>query len=309
MKIVRGMRRATRLARPVVAIGVFDGMHLGHTAILRQAVRAARAARGTSVVVTFWPDPHSQESIYSIGHRMRIMESLGIDVCVLIRFDTSFAGMSAEDFARGFLAGKLGAARVFVGSNFRFGSGLQGTAGQLKLFGARYGFTVRVFGLVRKNGTIVSSTNIRRLIARGALDKAASLLGRQVSVLGPVVHGRAVGRTLGARTANVVPDHEILPPDGVYAARASLAGKRFSVPARSYPAVCYIGRRPTFSPAAKKKHVEVHLFDFSGSLYGRRLEVVFLKRLRPEIKFPTPAALAAQISKDILAARAAFSRH
>jgi riboflavin kinase/FMN adenylyltransferase len=117
-----------------------------------------------------------------------------------------------------------------------------------------------------------------------------------------VVHGRAVGRSLGARTANVLPDHEILPPDGVYAARAVLRGKE-------YPSVCYIGSRPTFSPSSKKKNVEVHLFNYSGSLYGRKLEVIFLKMLRKDKKFPSPAALAAQIRKDIKAARSAFSRH
>jgi len=310
MRIARGISALKHIARPVVAIGVFDGIHLGHAAILREAVRTAGRIRGTSVVITFWPDPHAQESIYSIGHRLRIMERLGIDLCVLVRFDKAFSRMSAETFAGRIIAGKLGARQVFVGSNFRFGKGLRGTAGQLRLFAKRYGFKVREFGLVRKDGMVVSSTNIRKLITAGKLDKASRLLGRRVSVLGAVVRGRAVGRGLGCRTANVSPDHEVLPPDGVYAAMAAPLRARPGAFPRGevYQAICYIGSRPTFFPKSKKRNVEVHLFGFSGSLYGRQIEVIFLERLRGDKRFSSPAALAAQIRKDIAASRAIFSR-
>ena len=300
MEIIHGFKEIKRYPRPVVAIGVFDGVHAGHRRILRSCVAEARRLRGTAMVLTFHPHPQKEQSIYSFEHRLAIMSGLGVKACVVIPFNRRFAAMSAEDFIIKVLCGKLGARRIFVGNNFRFGRGLAGGTRTLRSFARRCGYAVRVFPTAKFAGRAVSSTRIRAAISRGKLSRAAAMLAGNVSVFGTVVGGRAVGRMLGFPTANIDPHHEVLPPPGIYAVRASV-GKEWR------PAVCYIGTRPTFADGKGALVVEVHLFDFAADLYGKHMEVRFIAKIRGGKKFPTPGALAAQIKKDIAKAKKILS--
>ncbi|MGE5308434.1 MAG: riboflavin biosynthesis protein RibF [Deltaproteobacteria bacterium] len=296
MKTVRGIAAAGGWKSPVVAIGVFDGLHKGHKRILETCVSIARRTGGTSVVLTFWPHPQSQDSIYSLDHRLAIIGRLGIDICVVVRLDRAFASMTARQFIERVLKGRMAARWVLVGANFRFGRGLGGSVSTLKEFSSSCGYRLKVFPVMRSGGKPISSTRIRRCISTGRLEEARRLLGRRVSIFGTVAGGNAIGRTLGYPTANILPRHEVLPPDGIYAAKASVDGRKF-------PAILYKGKRPTFEREGLPPTVEVHLLRFSGDLYGKTMEVSFYKKLRDEKKFSSPQALGRAIARDIAAAR------
>lgn len=305
MKIVYGLSRIGRYTRPVVALGVFDGLHVAHTRIVREAVQKARAIKGTSIVVTFWPHPRGKESLYSLRHRLGLIEQLGVDVCIVVKFDAAFSSMSARDFAHTVIAGKLGACFVYVGRNFRFGRGAAGDVSLLKRLSGPLGFSVKVFEVVRIGGVPVSSTHIRRLIASGELKAAEKFLGKPVTILGTVVKGELVAARLGFATANINPHHEVVPPAGVYAVRA-LLGKRL------HPGVCYIGSKPTLARnkrRARPRSIEVHLFNFNKKIYGRDLEVRFVRFIRPEKKFASKQALIARIKEDVRSAKEILSLH
>lgn len=308
MRIIHGIRSIGRFRRPVVALGVFDGVHAGHRAIISFCVKHARAVGGTSVVVTFWPHPGRQEHLYSLSHRLRLIAELGVDVCVVIRFTASFRKRSPGAFIREFLAGRLGAYLVCVGENFRFGYRAQGTADELLRQSRALGFQARVFRVKRVRGVRVSSTLIRSCIRAGNLARASRLLGRPVSIFGTVVHGRGYGTRLGFPTANIHPHHEIVPAAGVYAVRVMLKEKMMR-------GVCYIGpvphflRRASDASRAAAGAVEVHIFNFHRMLYGRDIEVQFLKRIRPRLEFSEPGALRTRIRQDIQTAHAWFARH
>ncbi len=302
MKIVHGIRGIGRYPKPVVALGVFDGVHAGHRAIISFCVMRARAVGGTSVVVTFWPHPGREKHLSSLSHRLRLIEELGVDVCVVIRFTASLKRRSPGVFSRDFLAGTLGAYLVCVGENFRFGYRARGTPRELRRQAKALGFMVRVFRVKRVGGVRVSSTLIRACIRAGDIARASRLLGRPVSILGTVVHGRGYGSRLGFPTANIHPHHEIVPAAGVYAVRVTIAKK-------TMPGVCYIGPAPrflrrVFRPDADA--VEVHILDFHRVLYGENIEVQVLKRIRERMEFAGPLALAARIQQDIHVARSWF---
>lgn len=299
MDIIRGIRNIRKYPRPVVAIGVFDGVHAGHRRILEFCVAEARRIHGTPIVLTFDPHPQKEESIYSFNHRMTLISGLGVKACVVMRFTRRFAGMGAEDFIRKIIHGALGARHVLVGANFRFGAKLSGGTATLRAFARPCGYALTVFPTAKFAGRTISSTRIRRAISRGDLVRARAMLAGEVSVFGTVTGGRAVGRILGFPTANINPHHEVLPPPGIYAVRASVERKW-------KPAVCYIGTRPTFGTKGAPV-VEVHLFNFSGDLYGKPMEVRFVRKIRGEKKFPSPAILSAHIKKDISRAKKILS--
>jgi riboflavin kinase/FMN adenylyltransferase len=298
MEIIRGVSHIRRFPRPVVAIGIFDGMHTGHTAIIRSCVKTAAASGGTGIVLTFEPHPQKEQSIYSLEHRLAIMERLGVKACILIRFTRAFSQLSARAFIKKVIARSIGARRVMVGENFRFGRGLEGDVSTLRECGLAYGFATDIFPLCLYRGKPVSSTRIRACIQEGRLGEARRMLGRPVSVFGTVVEGRRVGRLLGCPTANILPRHEVLPPDGIYAVKALVSGKLV-------PAICYKGRRPSFGGGAPS--IEVHLFGFRGNLYGKTMEVFFFKRLRGDRKFASFEELRRAIRGDISAAKKILS--
>jgi riboflavin kinase / FMN adenylyltransferase len=299
MKIINGIHHIKRYPSPVVAIGVFDGVHVGHAAILKRCVRQAQAINGTSIVLTFCPHPQGQESIYSVDHRLAIIGGFGIQVCILVRFNRSFAKMTAQDFITGIIHRRIGARRVLVGKNFVFGKGGEGTISLLRRCGQVYGYQTIAFPIRAVAGRPVSSTRIREYISAGRFIEAQRLLGRKVSLLGIVIAGRRIGRSLGYPTANIMADHEVLPPDGIYAVKALISGSEIS-------GICYKGIRPTFG-GDRIPSIEVHLFGFTGNAYGKKIEVRFFKKIRGDRKFASAAELQCAIKKDIAAAKKILS--
>ncbi len=282
----------------MVALGVFDGVHLGHRLILKAAVGKARAINGTSVAVTFYPHPQKEQSLYSLQHRLRLISEIGIDVCIVIKFSPAFAKIAAEDFIRKILVGKVGVRFVYVGKNFRFGRHAGGDCRLLEKLSGECNYRLKVFKVIKINHRLISSSRIRKLITKGKLATAQKLLSRPVTVLGTVIKGISLAGKLGFPTANINPHHEILPPSGVYAVKAIFQGKALD-------AVCNIGRKPTVLRGRNtaEKHVEVYIFNFSKNIYGKDLEVQFVKKIRAEKKIPTLAYLASQISKDVKKAK------
>ncbi|MDD2679812.1 MAG: riboflavin biosynthesis protein RibF [Candidatus Omnitrophica bacterium] len=296
MKIIYGVNNIGKLKKPVVALGVFDGVHRGHRRILQAAAHKAYALGGTSVVLTFWPHPQKQESLYSLEHRLRLIAELGIDICIVINFTRHFSGMPAKSFIKDILADKIGAKYVYVGKNFRFGANAQGGFILLKKMGGDYGFKAQGIKIIKVKGLAISSTLIRGLIRKGDIRGAEKLLGRPVSILGTVIKGTAVGRILGFPTANINPHHEVIPAAGIYAVRIIFNGNKLK-------GACYIGKRPTLETKNRRVHVEVHIFNFKKNIYGKYLELQFVQRIRPDRKFSSLALLTAQIKKDILICR------
>ena len=287
---------------------MFDGVHIGHRAILSAVVKKAMAIRGTSMAVTFFPHPQGQSSLYSLEHRLRLIAELGIDICVVIKFSRAFARILAQDFIKNILVKKINAHYVYVGRNFRFGRAALGDYKLLEKFSRTHGFKLKVFDVIKINHRNISSTYIRRLTAAGNLALAKKLLGRPVSVLGTVIRGTSLAKKLGFPTANINPHHEVLPPSGIYAVQVIFNKDNLN-------GVCYIGRHPTFSMQGlavrikNLKHVEVHIFNFNKDIYAKDIEIQFLKKIREEKKFASLSPLVTQIKKDIKLTRKIFSHH
>lgn len=308
MKVIFGISKIKKFKRAVVALGVYDGVHRGHRYILENAVKQARSIKGTSLVVTFWPHPQKEGSLYSLAHRLRLIAQIGIDVCVVIKFTPALANIPAEDFIQNILIKKIRAAYVYVGRNFRFGKDAGGDFYLLKRFSHALGFKLKGFRVIKVNHRNISSTYIRRLITSGNLKLAQKLLSRPVSIFGTVIKGASVAKVMGFPTANINPHHEVLPPSGIYAVKVILNKNKLN-------GVCYIGCRPTFfrrgsvGKIKNLRHVEVHILNFHRDIYGKDLEIQFIRRIRQEKKFHCALALAAQIKQDIKITQDIFSRH
>jgi riboflavin kinase / FMN adenylyltransferase len=300
MRVIYDLKDFPRLRNAVVAIGVFDGVHCAHRAIIKAAVGRARRIGGTAVVVTFWPHPRGQESVYSLEHRLRLLEQLGVGLCIVVPFTKAFARLSPQEFAGKIICDRLQARAVYVGENFRFGKNAAGDVYELSRLLKPCSVTVRVFKMLKSHGVVVSSSYIRRLISRGELAAARTLLMRPVSVYGHVVHGTGTGARLGYPTANIDPHHEITPPGGIYAVRVLFNGTRAK-------GLCYIGTRPTFRRRSTRPSIEVHILGFKKSIYGAYLEAQFIKKIRDDIAFPSAEALTRQIERDIIKAKKILS--
>lgn len=293
-----------------IAIGVFDGVHLGHRKILDEMVAEAGAAGAESIALTFDPHPDSvlrPESapplLTTPEERVALIRARGVSRVVVMTFDRLLAGLTAEEFLKRVLCPQFRPRRLFVGSNFTFGRGGRGNPALLEALGPSLGFDVRVFAPVTMDGEMLSSTLIRQRIQAGLVEWAARALGRPHALRGTVVRGDGRGRELGFPTANVaVPGGLCVPAAGVYA--VTVAGVPDAGEAGPWAGVANVGVRPTF-PAGKDGVVlEVHLMDFAGDLYGREIEVRFMARLRGERRFASAGALAAQIRHDVAQARA-----
>ena len=304
---------ARRLEPPpsgsVVSIGVFDGLHVGHQATLRANVARARSLGAQAAVVTFRRHPkivllgHAPRTITALEHRIELFRRAGIDHVVALAFDEALREMSAEDFVAEYLVRGLAARAFVLGFDSKFGKDRRGGADLLRAMG----FAVEVVPEVRVAGRAVSSTAIREAIELGDLAAASAMLGRPVSILGRVVRGDGRGRTLGFPTANLELHGELCPPVGVYAARARWSDASGE---RTAPAVVNVGFRPTVAERpASAPLVEAHLLDCAVDLYGQALELEFHARLRDEQRFADPGALAAQIARDVGAARHLLSAH
>ena len=288
-----------RLNWPVVTLGVFDGVHLGHQRVIQKTINLANKRNGESVILTFDRHPKSflsqkqQSCITSLEHRLVLFEQLGVDISVVLEFSRKIAEISAEDFITKIIREWLGARVVVLGFNCSFGKNRRGNASMVCDFARKYGFEVITCDPVEFEGEITSSTTIRKEIIQGNLQKAKGMLGRRVSVFGMVIKGSGRGKGLGFPTANLNLHHEIKPPSGVYATKAYLDG-------REYNAITNIGNCPTFEKNTQNDEpvVEVHIIDFNESIYGKDLEVQFLYKLREETKFKNADELKRQLERD-----------
>lgn len=307
MQLIRQSTELQPRGRKVcVAIGVFDGVHLGHQQVIRQTITDAEQQEALAVVVTFDRHPNTvvapertPELIYSLPQKLRAIAALGADVTWVIEFDEAFSRQSGEEFVRK-LARDFGHIHsICVGSTFTFGHKRSGNVDLLRRLGKELHFIVHGLAAVALDGQVVSSTRIRDAIRSGQLDAASQMLGRGYALAGKVVRGEAVGKKLGFPTANLDTGGLVLPPNGVYAAHAH-------VDAASYRAAVNIGVRPTMASATSQRRVEAHLLDFKGELYDRELELTFVEKLRDEEKFESAETLRLQIARDIQTARKLF---
>ena len=307
MRIIHAANELKPAGRKVcLAIGFFDGVHLGHQQIIRQTITDARQHEAIALVITFDQHPNTVVApnrvpplIYSLPRKLRAIESLGADTLLLIHFDKAFSEQTGEGFIRG-VARDLGHVQsLCVGANFVFGHKRSGNVDLLRRLGAELKFVVHGMAAVSLDGRAVSSTRIREAIRAGDLDGVSQMLGRAYSLTGTVVRGDGLGHQLGFPTANLDAAGLALPPHGVYAVHAETGGK-------TYRAVLNIGLRPTLQNPNPQLRVEAHLMDFGGELYGQELEVAFVDKLRGETKFPSLAELRQQIARDILEAQMRF---
>ncbi|QDW65971.1 bifunctional riboflavin kinase/FAD synthetase [Luteimonas granuli] len=286
----------------VACIGAFDGLHLGHQALVRHAAGRARDLGLPLVALSFEPLPREFFSPAAPPPRLMLPRArveglcgLGADLVGLLRFNRAFAAMTPDDFAERVLAGRLRPREVWVGPGFRYGNRRAGDLGTLQAAGARLGFTAGEIEPVRLDGERVSSTRIRAALAVGDFTAAARLLGRPYAIGGRVVRGRELGRTLGFPTANLRFGGRVPALQGIYATRVHGVGDA------PWPSVSSFGTRPTVDGV--EPLLEAHLFDFDGDLYGRRIEVEFVARLRDEERYPDLPTLVAQMERDAVRAR------
>ena len=287
----------------VVCIGAFDGLHRGHRALLRQAVARARALGVPAVALGFEPLPREFFATGALPPRLMLprdkvqgMQAEGVDLVGLLRFDAALAAMAAEEFVRHVLADRLAAREVWVGPGFGFGKGRGGSIATLHALGAEHGFTAGELEPVTVGGERVSSTRIRTALGAGDFAEAERLLGAPYAIGGRVMRGNQLGRTLGYPTANLRFGGKVPALRGIYATRVH------GVATQPWPAVSSFGTRPTVG--GTEPLLEAHLFDFAGDLYGRRIGVEFVARLRDEERFPDLASLVEQMHRDAAQARA-----
>ena len=284
------------LANPVVAIGNFDGVHRGHRHVMGKALEQARALGRPAAVLTFDPHPRAflrpdlpQFELTPIDVQADLIAALGMDGLIVLSFNAAFASLSADGFIRDILVAQLGISGAVVGWDFHFGKGRAGTPASLTAAGTAHGFAVTVLDPLASGDAPVSSTRIRQALTAGDLDTANSLLGYEWFVRGGVIHGEKRGRDLGYPTANMALTPGCGLKHGVYAVRARVDGA-------TYSAVASFGRRPMFDNGAPL--LETHLFEFRGDLYGKTIDIAFVRYLRPEMTFTGLDALIAQMDRD-----------
>ncbi len=300
---------ATPPRRLAITVGNFDGVHRGHQAMLARLRAKASELGLESCVLTFEPHPReffapqaAPARLTRLAAKLAVLRDAGVDRVHVARFDAKFAAQTPEAFARDFLVGRLGCAWLLVGRDFRYGAKRSGDFAQLETAAARYGFELEAMPEVKSEGQRISSSAVRDALARGDLEAAAGLLGRPYSIAGRVVHGDKLGRELGYATANIRLPHS--PPlAGIFVVETLGVPQS---PGKPWPSVASIGVRPTVKEDAVPL-LEAHLFGFDGNLYGRRLEVKFLHKLRDEAKFPDLETLKDAIDRDAADARQFFA--
>ena len=299
--------KPARWHHPVLALGNFDGLHRGHLKIVERVRRAAEERGTTALAMTFDPHPSTivrpdkaPPLLMTNPQKLDNLARAGMHGVAIVRFTPELAAWDPETFVRSVLVEWLHVSEVWVGANFLFGHDRQGTFSLLRTLGARYGFRAEKIDPVRYKEFVVSSTRIRRLVTEGRLDEAGALLGHYYEIEGSVVKGQQRGRDLGFPTANVCSENELLPPRGVYATTTSVAGV-------AYPSITNIGVRPTFGND-ESVVIESHLIGFDNDLYGSRVRIGFVQRLRDEKQFEGVEALKAQIAADRTQAVDLFGR-
>lgn len=286
----------------IVTVGVFDGLHIGHQAVIQRVLTQAEKFKLASFVLTFDPPPLAflapekcPPTLTTLPKKIEILEQLGVDAVVFARFDAYLQQMSPDAFVRQVLLQRLNARQVIIGYDWQFGKGRSGNAEALKQLGNRHQFGVTIVGPVQLRGKPVHSTRVREAIAASHLDLTVELLGRRYSIMGEVVKGQGRGRQIGFPTANIDAGNQMLPPSGVYAIQVKLERCLFD-------GILNMGTRPTFDE--EKFQIESHLFDFERMIYGKKIEIFFIEKIRDEQRFPNPEMLVAQIKQDVAAAKA-----
>jgi riboflavin kinase/FMN adenylyltransferase len=308
MRILRSIPELAEVPGPVfLAIGVFDGVHRGHQAVISTAARHAKEAGGTAVVVTFDPHPakilrpdRTPRLLTATSHKIALIRALGVSHLLVLTFDREFAATAPADFVRQLVAAANPLREICVGQEWSFGKNRAGNLALLKQLGAALGFDVVGVESVTSHAEIVSSTAIRSAVEAGDFARATRMLGREYTILGTVEEGKHLGRSLGFPTANLSAHSEQFPPNGVYAAEGLLDGKRLR-------GVVNLGVRPTIEGASPQRVLEFHIFDLDRDLYGKEIEMRFLHYLRPEQKFENLGALREQIGRDVAKAREVFA--
>lgn len=308
MQVIRGVQTLST-QNNVVTIGNFDGVHLGHQRLFEFVKRKAAEIKGKSVVVTFNPHPikvlfenHPLKLITTVEDKLRLIEKSKIDITVLIPFTKEFAQIEAEDFVKNILLAKLNAKWIVIGYDYKFGKGRKGNYELLRQLGELYGFKVTVVKAYKKRGKILSSTAVRNALYEGNVCEAAQFLGRAYHIDGEVIKGAGRGSSvLGYPTANIKPNQEIIPKEGVYAVKVTIPEIL-----KTYKGVANIGKNPTFGNQALS--YEVHILDFKGELLGKTLRLHFIARLRDEKKFNSPEELKDSIARDIERAKEILRR-
>jgi len=297
--------RPPRWMSPVLALGNFDGLHRGHQKIVERIRRSAADRGATALVLTFDPHPprvvrpdKAPPLLMTMPQKIAALEKVGLHGVAVVRFTAAFSRLSPDQFVRQVLVDWLRVSEVWVGADFLFGHERAGTFSVLRSLSTQYGFRAEKIDPVRYKEFVVSSTRIRRLLAEGRVDEAGALLGHHYTIDGVITAGAGRGRTLGFPTANLSTDNELVPPTGVYATTAELHGTR-------WPAVTNIGVRPTFE-AAGAVTVETHILGLQADVYGERLSLSFIQRLRDERRFPDADALREQIAADVRRAERLF---
>ena len=290
----------------IVTVGVFDGIHIGHQAVIQQVLTQAKKFKLASFVLTFDPPPlaflapeRCPPALTTLSKKIEILEQLGIDAVVFARFDAYLQQMSPSTFVQQILLQRLHARQVIIGYDWQFGKGRSGNAGALKQLGNQYRFGVIIVGPVQLHGAPVHSTRVREAIAKSNLNLVSELLGRRYSIVGEIVQGEGRGRKIGFPTANIDAGNQMLPPSGVYAIQVKLEGRVFD-------GVMNMGTRPTFE--GEKFQIETHLFDFQKMVYKKKIEIFFIEKIRDERKFPNPEMLVVQIKQDVAAAKAILNQ-
>ena len=306
LKIYRSLDEIKEMEKTAVALGNFDGVHLGHQELIRETVEQAKQEKLTSCVFTFSTHPSNLipgcEPVKGIMYddkKAEIIESLGVDILVDIPFTKEIMELEAEDFVKDILIGILNVRLAVCGFNYNFGARGFGTSEILEIYGNKYGFETYEIPPFELDGHVISSSFIRLLISHGMVDRCARYMGRNYSVDGEVVVGNKLGKSLGFPTSNLnIDDQMVTPPNGVYTTYCIYDGVK-------YPSITNVGNKPTVGDF--EKNIETHIFDFDKELYGKHITVEFLKKMRNEETFDSLEALSEQIVKDCEGAKAWFS--
>jgi riboflavin kinase / FMN adenylyltransferase len=296
-----------RFSNPVATIGNYDGIHIGHRRIIERVKERAKEINGTSMLITFDPHPlhllrpeKELAAITPLSERKRLIEATGIDVLFVVPFTREFSRVAPDGFVRSILVDKLAVKGVVIGYDFKFGRQGMGDVQFLREKGKEYGFFVEEVGEIRLDGEKIGSNRVRKLVTGGDVAMAARVLGRPHAIEGTVVRAKGRGHTIGYPTINLKTDHTLVPRNGVYVTEVEIDGQRFG-------AVTNVGTNPTFE-AGQVRSIESFILDFKGDLYDRKVKVIFLRRIRDEVRFNSVEELIAQIGKDVEAAREYLSR-
>ncbi|RZL38183.1 MAG: bifunctional riboflavin kinase/FAD synthetase [Pedobacter sp.] len=318
MKIYHQLSEFKKLDNAIVTIGTFDGVHFGHQKIVKRLCELAKAKGGETVILTFFPhprmiiDPENQDLklINTVNEKAKILESLGVDHLIITPFTRDFSNLSAGEYIKNILIETIGTKHIIVGYDHRFGKDRKGGMAELVDFSETYNYTIEEIPEQDINDVAVSSTKIRKALLDGDVALAATYLGYNFSITGPVIKGDKIGRTIGFPTANIFVEetYKLIPSDGIYAVTVEMQEKSANESSQSvsYKGMAYIGQRPTIN--GMTRNIEVNIFDFDREIYGQNIKMNFLKFLRHDVKFNGLAELTTQLHQDKLDALAFFEQ-